>query len=286
MSSFSAPIENARQDLKDLRRKASPFLEGFARFGYAAKGVVYVIVGGMAAAAAVGAGGDMTGSRGAFTKILEAPFGRILLVIVALGIVGYCLWQFIRAIEDPEGEGSDAKAIAKRIAYFGSGVIHLGIVLAAVRLLTGNGHADSTGDGRARDWTAWLMSFPFGIWLVAIVGASIAGYGLWRIWRAWRVKLDKRLALGELSPATHRWVVAISRFGIAARGVIFIILGGLLMIAAWRENPSEARGVGGALRTLEQQPYGPWLLAAVALGLIAYGIYEFVRARYRLIRAD
>jgi hypothetical protein len=286
MSSFPAPIENAQQNLKDLRHKASPFLERFARFGYAAKGVVYVIVGGMAAAAAIGAGGDTTGSHGAFARIIDAPFGRILVGVVALGIVGYSLWQFIRAVEDPEGEGNDAKAIGKRIAYFGSGVLHLGIVIAAVKLLTGNGHSDSTGDARARDWTAWLMSFPFGIWLVAIVGASIAGYGLWRIWRAWRVKLDKRLSLGELNPATRRWVIAVSRFGIAARGIVFILLGTLLVIAAWRANPSEARGVGGALRTLEQQPYCPWLLGAVALGLIAYGVYEFVRARYRLIHAD
>ena len=286
MSTFSAPVENAQQHLKDLRRKASPFLEKFARFGYAAKGVVYVIVGGMAAAAAVGAGGDTTGSHGVFAKIIHAPFGRILVAVVALGIVGYSLWQFIRAIEDPEGEGNNAKAIAKRIAYFGSGVLHLGIVLAAVRLLTGNGHSDSSGDARAQDWTAWLMSFPFGIWLVGIVGAWIAGYGLWRIWRAWRVKLDRRLALGELSPETRRWVVAVSRFGIAARGVVFILIGALLIIAAWKENPAEARGVGGALRSLEQQPYGPWLLGVVALGLMAYGIYEFVRARYRLIHAD
>jgi hypothetical protein len=290
MTQVSTPLEDARENVREAMQKASPFVEGYARVGYAAKGVMYVLMGLLSAMAAIGAGRTM-GSKGAMAELVHKPFGRIMLAAVALGILGYCLWQFIRAIEDPENEGTDTKGIGKRFGYFCSAVLHFGLVLAAAELVFGGmlgfgaGATDESGDRNARDWTAWLMSFPFGRVLTAGTGLGIAGYGIWKLYRAWKIKLDRRLSLGEMSSGTRRAVVGISRFGIAARGVIFVLLGILLAYAAWQSNPGHARGVGGALAVLERQPYGPLLLAAVALGLIAYGVYEFVRARYRRIDA-
>jgi hypothetical protein len=278
----SSPVDQARQHAREAVHKASPFVEKFARFGYAAKGVVYVIVGALAAMAAFGAGGETTGSRGALDTIAAQPFGRVLLGVVAFGLLGYACWQFIRAVEDPENEGSDRKGIAKRIGFFISGVVHLSLVFAAVQTLRGSG-GSGDDDAGARGWTAELMSYPAGQWLVAAVGLGIALYGLHQLYRAFKAKLDKMLALGGLDPAVARWVRYVSRFGMAARGVVFAIIGGFLVTAAVQEDASEARGVAGALRALEQQPYGPWLLGIVALGLIAYGVYEFVKARYRQI---
>jgi hypothetical protein len=129
------------------------------------------------------------------------------------------------------------------------------------------------------------MSAPLGQWLVGIAGACVIGYGAWQLWRAWCANIDTMLSLGEMPAEARRPIVHMSRFGIGARGVVFGVIGVGLILAAIHVNPHEAMGVGGALRWLAGQPYGPWILAVVAAGLIAYGFYEFVRARYRVIRA-
>lgn len=272
----------ARQQARETFHKASPFVEKYARFGYAAKGVVYCMVGILAALAAFNMGGQTTGSRGALQSLMNQPFGQILLAVVAFGLSGYSLWQFIRAVEDPENEGSDAKGIAKRVFYFISGIIHLTLVVAAVQMLLGNG-GQGDEDAGTRGWTATVMSYPFGQWLVGILGVVVTGFGLQQVYKGYRADLDDMLVLGELSPSTRRWVRYVSRFGMAARGVVFAIVGVFFVVAAYQHDPNEARGLAGALRTVERQAYGPWLLGLVALGLIAYGVYEFVKARYRRI---
>lgn len=273
----------AGQHVSRAIHKASPFVEKLARFGYAAKGVVYVIVGTLAAMAAFGTGGETTGSRGALHTIMDQPFGQVMLGLVAVGLFGYALWQFVRAVEDPENEGSDGKALAKRATFLISGIIHLGLVLAAIRLLTGSMAGRGGDDAGTQDWTATLMSYPAGQWLVAAVGLIIGGYGIGQAVKGYRSDLDDQLELHSLSPGPHRWTIRISRFGMIARGVVFMIIGALLVVAAVHNDPSEAKGVGGALDALARQPYGPWLLGAVALGLVAYGLYQFILARYRHI---
>jgi hypothetical protein len=218
-------------------------------------------------------------------KILAQPFGVVLVSLLAAGLAGYAVWCFVQAIVDPERLGHDTKGAARRVARFVKGVVHLSLVVAAVAMVTGRS-SGGDGDSNIDKWTAKLMSLPSGVWLVGVVGASVLGYGVWQLIRAWRVNLDKMLSLGELPPEARRPVVHVSRFGIGARGIVFGVIGVTLMLAARHANPSEAIGIGGALRWLAQQPYGPWLLAVVAAGLIAYGFYEFVRAGYRVIRAN
>ena len=274
----NAPKYDVRQALKS----ASPWIERLARFGYAAKGVVYSLIGILALLSALGwGGGETTGSRGVLQRLLEQPFGRVLVGALAVGLAGYAVWCFVQAIEDPEQEGSDAKGIMKRLAAFGKGVIYFSLVFAAVSMVVG--YRSGGGEDGIDKKTATLMSFPFGIWLVGFVGLFIVGYGLRQLYRAWKVKLDDQLNLYRLSAGAHSAVLKISRFGIGARGVVFAVIGVALVIAAYHANPSEAKGVGEALETVREQPYGPWLLGLVALGLIAYGVYEFVRAKYRRI---
>jgi hypothetical protein len=128
------------------------------------------------------------------------------------------------------------------------------------------------------------MSFPRGIWLVGITGVCVMILGLRQPYRALSIDTNEPLDLGRMSAVAHRWMVRFSRLGMPARGVVFCIVGLFLVIAAKRENPAEARGVGGALRELRQQPYGDKLLAVVAVGLLAYGAFMFLLARYRRIR--
>jgi hypothetical protein len=279
-----SPAGQVKERVEDAAREAAPWTERLARLGYAAKGVVYIVVGILAARAAFGSGGSVDGSEGAIAAIVRQPFGRFLVGAIAIGLFGYALWRFVQAGLDPEGKGSDAKGIARRIGYAISGVIHVGLGTEAARsALRGGG---SGGGGESADhWTAMLMRQPFGAWLAAGVGLAIAAYGAYELYKAYTEQLGKRLDLGRMGETARVWAVRASRFGLAARGVVFGIIGGLLVRAALQHDPADAVGLGGALRTLQQQSYGPWLLGAVALGLVGYGIYELVKSRYRRVTA-
>lgn len=279
-----SPARQVKDRVEDAAREAAPWTERLARLGYAAKGVVYVVMGILAARAAAGRGGSVDGSEGAIAAILQQPFGRVMVGAVAVGLFGYSLWRFVQAGLDPERKGSDAKGIAQRIGYAISAVIHVGLALEATRSVL-RGFSTSDGGESAGDWTAMLMEQPFGAWVAGGIGAGIAAYGSYELYRAYTVRLDRRLELGRMGPAARVWVVRFSRFGLAARGVVFGVIGVLLVRAALEHDPDDAVGLAGALRTLQQQSYGPWLLGAVALGLVGYGIYELVRAKYRRVKA-
>jgi hypothetical protein len=222
------------------------------------------------------------GSTDALRSLLGGTGGQALLAAVAVGLAGYALWCFVRAVFDPEGEGSDAKGIAVRAFAFLKGLVHGSLVLAAVGMIVGA--AGSGGDETGIEkWTARLMSWPLGVWLVGSAGAGVIAYGLGQLYRAWTVDLDKQLGFGRMGADLQKWATRFGRFGMAARGVVFAVIGGFLILAAAHANPAEAQGLGEALGTVQQQPYGPWLLAAVSLGLGAYGLYELARARYRRI---
>ncbi|HEY8668046.1 MAG TPA: DUF1206 domain-containing protein, partial [Tepidisphaeraceae bacterium] len=134
-----------------------------------------------------------------------------------------------------------------------------------------------------RDWTAKLMSFPAGIWLVAAIGIGVIIFGIVQLRLVFRRQLDRRLVLDGMSPAIQRSIMIVCRFGVAARGVVFTLIGLFLVVAAIRANPDEARGIGQAMHALREEPYGQWLLGVVAAGLIAYGVYQFILACYRRV---
>jgi hypothetical protein len=272
--------EQAKRDVQHAAQEARPWLERFGRFGYAAKGVVYALVGVLAVQEAFGRGGKTTGTEGALQAIARPPFGQFLLGVVAVGLVGYALWRFIQAIMDTENKGTHAKGIVTRGGYVVIGLIYAGLAVSAVRLIMGSGGGGS-GEASTQGWTARLLSQPFGQWLVGIVGAVVIGIGLYQFYQAYSAKFREELNSVEMSSSEETWATWIGRFGFAARGVVFGIIGGFLIIAAIQAQPQEARGLGGALQTLVQQLYGPWLLGIVAIGLVAYGLFMFVLARYR-----
>jgi hypothetical protein len=266
-------------------RAAAPWLERFARVGYVAKGVVYIVIGILAARAAFGAGGRTTGSRGAMETIVDQPFGRVMLAVIAVGLLGYAIWQLIAAAADTERKGSEPKGLALRAGQAGRALIYASLALSAVRLTMGERGGDGGGDAAAEGWTARLMAVPFGRWLVGLVGVGIIGYGFYQLYRAYRAKVRKHLDLSRAGATEAEWIVRLGRFGIGARGIVFGIIGWFLVRAAMEYDPQRASGLGGALATLERQQYGPWLLGIVALGLVAYGLYQLANARYRRIPA-
>lgn len=262
--------------------QARPWLERLARVGYAAKGVVYVLVGFLALRAAAGAGGETTDTSGALRSLGDSPLAQALLVIVGIGLLGYALWQLLAAITDAEGEGSDGKGIAKRVFRAGRGLLYGALGVEALRLVAGS--QGRSGDS-TESWTARALEAPFGRWLVIAAGAGIALYALYQAKRAASGRVRENLDLSDLDADTERYVVMVARFGIAARAVVFLLTAWFLVRAALEYDPSEAGGLEQSLRTLAQQPYGPILLGLVALGLMAYGVFQFVKARYRHLPA-
>jgi hypothetical protein len=273
-------MTQAERQVRDSARKASPWLVGLGRFGHAAKGVVYLLVGVLAVQVALGRGGETTDSKGALGRIAEAPFGRILLIAMIVGIVGYALWRMLQALLDTDDEGTDAEGIAKRLGYAGSAVIYAGLALSAVQLLR-TGSAGESGNQSAQGWTTQLMEKPLGQWLVAFVGLLIIGIGGYQIYKGYKAKFREDLELGKIGATEENWVTRLGRVGHIARGIVFGVIGLFLIVAALQSNPGEARGIDGALAALAQQSFGPVILGAVAIGFVAYGLYMFAEARYR-----
>lgn len=255
-----------------------PWVENLARLGYASRGVVYALVGILAVRTAFGSGSQTTDTRDALRKIAEQS--TALLWVIALGLFGYALWRIIQGVLDPENKGSDPKGLVKRAAMVISGLVYGGLALAAVRIASGSGDG---GSGGQQGFTAELMTKPFGRWLVVLAGIAVIVTGLDQIRRGWTEKFKEHLKLQEMDPTEQRLALHTGKAGLLARGIVFLLTGWFLIQAGLRFDPSQARGLGGALETLAAQPYGPWLLGLVAVGLVAFGAYSLLEARYRRI---
>jgi hypothetical protein len=275
-----AAAENVKNEAeaKAKQTAANPWVERLARFGYAVRGILYAVVGLLAVQVALGAGGATTDKNGAIATIGSQPFGKFLLVLVAIGLAGYALWGFIRALLDPLGRGTDPKGIAQRIGYLISGLSYGTLLIPTVRFIMGTGGGD-TSNGSA-DMTAALLSQPFGQWLAGLVGLIGMAGGLGQMYQAYSTDFKKDFKSSEMSADEMKLATGVGRAGLAARGIVFVMLGFFVLQAALQANPQQAKGLDGALATLAHQPFGPWLLGLVALGLVAFGAYSLLSARW------
>ncbi len=264
-------------ELEDAAREVAPWVAILARIGYVAKALLYATVGILAAQAALGDGGRTTDLGGALREVVQAPYGHVMLLVIAAGLAGYALWRVVDAITDAEGKGGDLKGIARRVGSAARGLAHAGLALGAYRLATGSGRG-----GGQDQLAAQAMHLPGGSWLVWLVAGGIVAYGCYQLYRAYKAKLGSQLSLASLPAGTTDWVITLCRFGIAARGIVFGLIGVLLARAAQDGDAGRAVGIGESLDMVGDR--GRWPLVVIALGLVAYAVYELVNARYRRIR--
>ena len=255
----------------------TPLFEWLSRAGFVARALVYGIIGILALKLAIGQGGKLTNQQGALHTVVKQPFGKVLLVLVAIGLGGYSLWRLVRAAIGHGPEGADSGF--ERVSAAASGVAYGLICAVAVGILLGSGGGSSS----PKKSTAGVLGWPGGTWIVGIAGAVFVGVALYQAYRGISQKFLDDSKTEEMSPAVKRWIGRLGTFGHLARAVVFGLVGIFLIKAAIDYNPNKAVGIDGALAKLANHSYGPFLLGVVAAGLIAFGLYSLSDARYRKI---
>ena len=256
----------------------SDTFEGLARAGFVARGLIYGIIGVLAIKLALGVGGKATDQQGAMQTVAHQPFGKALLVLLAIGLGGYALWRLTHAAL---GHGPEARdSTMDRVAAAGSGLVYAGLCFLAVEiLLLGSGGNSGSPDKT----TAGVLGWPGGPWLIGIAGAVMIGVAAYQGYRGVSHDFLEDSKSEEMAPIVRRWIMWIGTFGHLARMVVFALVGVFLIKAAVDYRPSKAVGIDGALAKLSNSSHGPILLGVVAAGLIAFAIYSLSDARYRRI---
>jgi hypothetical protein len=256
-------------------------MEKIARIGYLTKAVLYVIIGVVAIQAAL-EGGRAEGSKGVMQMIAEQPFGRFLLGATMVGLFAYALYRAVEAVLDPWGHRGDDKRWMKRIGFGVSAVIHASLGVWAASYLFGSG---GTSGGGKEAWTARLLAAPGGQLLVGAIGVIVLGVAFAQVRKAYRQEFMQNFDRSHMSQNEVKAARGVGIAGLVARGFVFALMGWFLIRAAVRFDPNEVEGLGGVLRSIATAGYGPWLLAFVAVGLLAYGIYCAFMARYGRIQS-
>lgn len=250
-------------------------LETFGRIGFAAHGVVYLLIGWFAGRSALGLGAP-TDSKGALHSLVGGPLGWAMLGAMAVGLLCYGLFRMVEAVLDLNNIGNDARAMVARTGRIVGAGIHVGLAVYAAALAIGL----TMSGGDMNGWTAWLMRQPYGPWVVIAIGAVVFGVALAQAKAAWTANFMNDLTI---TGDSHSAAEAVGRAGYSARAFVLSLVAMFLVSAGWNTNPSQAGGLAEALQELQKQPYGPWLLGIVAIGLLMFGLSSFIEAAYRRI---
>lgn len=278
-------VQHPAQEAKARARGGTGWYAVLARAGLVAKGISYGLVGALALKLAVGGGGKATSRQGALATLAQSGFGKIVLVLLAIGLAAYALWRFVQAFAEEEspsdGEAKGAaKKWGKRAGYVGRGLIYSGLTFSAIKILVGSGGSQSQ-TAKAHKTTAAVLSWPAGRWIVGLVGLGLVGAGLWNFYSGAACRFEDKWRMGGLGHTARVWGRRAGVAGHIARAVVFTLIGVFVIKAAVDYNPKDAIGLDGALQKLANASYGPWLLGLTAAGLVSYGVFCLVDARLR-----
>ena len=260
------------------RASDSQMARALARAGLTARGIIYILIGWVAALVALGHTSHEADQQGALQLLAAQPYGVVALWLLGIGFAGYALWRLSEAAfgvtVDGHGAGPRLKSLVRAVVYAFFAVLTFKIIAGA------GGRSQSA---KQQDLTATIMQHTGGQWLVGIAGLAIVIVGVVLILEGVRRKFLKYLQLSQLSPRTRRLVEYLGMIGTAARGTVFALAGVLVIDAAVTHQASKAGGIDKALLTLRNQPFGEFLLILAALGLIIFGVYGLCEARWRKV---
>lgn len=281
--------QQAKSGVKQTARSVkhattNPWIVRLERFGYVTRGIVYATIGILALQLAMGVGGAATTQAGAIAVLGSQPFGKFLLLLMVLGLASYSLWGFVRAIFDPLHRGNDLKGIGARIGFAFSGLAYGLLIVPTLQLLMNQGSSPQVGN--TADISVQLFKLPFGMWLVAGLGLVWIGVGFGEMYKAYKASFMKDFQVGKMNASEELWATRLGQIGYTARGIVFAVVGLLVVQAGVTHNPAQAQGFDSALIKLAHAPYGALLLGGVALGLIAFGIYSALSARWIQVSAN
>jgi hypothetical protein len=245
-----------------------------ARAGFVAKGLIYVLVGVLAIQVAQGES-EEADQQGALREVAQQPLGEIVLWLMTGGFAGYALWRFYEAVAGHRDESAAGKRALKRIGSALNGLVYLALGVLALRTVTGG----SSGSGQST--IAKVLDWPSGELIVAGAGVAIIVIAIALAVRGLRTDFERDLDSASMRPATFRAVRRLGQVGYVARGVVFALVGALIISAAADHEPGRADGLDAALKTVRDSSGGPVLLCAAAAGLICFGAYCIAEARYR-----
>lgn len=256
----------------------SRYVDWLARAGFAARGVMYILIGVLAIEIAFGNSGHKADQSGAVRLVGDTPLGGLLLWLLVIGFAGMALWRLSEALFG--GPGAGGRKTGARLTAGFKAVLYGFIAFGILKYALGLG-APKSSDKQSIDLTSTAMREPGGRIAVGIVGLVLIGVGAWLAWQAFQRKFLADLRTGEMSPQTRKVVTFLGRFGGIARGLVFGAAGLFVLIAAVTAKAHEAKGIDATLRAFTKTPAGPWLLVLVALGLILFGAYSWSETRWR-----
>ncbi len=261
-----------------MPRARRPYLQWLARAGYAARGLVFVILAGFTAIAAIDAQTRPVDGKDALRALLTQPFGSVLLAVLSAGLLCFALWREVQSVLDVDRFGSDPRGLARRAVYGAAGLFYVAFASVSLSMIVGV-HTTTT-DRAVRDWTEWLLGQPLGEMAVGAIGVAIIAAGIGIGVAGVRADFRRRIAL-KMKP--RRVVTALGCVGYLTRAAVIGLIGLFLVFAALHANAHEATGLAGALLVIKRQAYGSVLLGVTSLGFLAFGAYGLAEALYRRI---
>jgi len=283
MTATGSTARKVKRKTAEARRETlrADWTSYIARAGLVSRGVIYTVVGILALRIAFGAGGGEEADKdGAFEVLSRHPLGRVALAVLAVGFACYAAWRLVEAVLDPDRRGG-----WKRVGSGARALLYTSFMVTAVTYVV-HDKAPHNNDEDHRDRTAQVLDWPAGRLLIGALAAALLVAGVWNAYRAVSGKFQDHLKKGEIDTDARPWIVAVACAGLLARAVVFSAVGVFVLRTAVEDDPNDTVGLDGSLRRLADTPAGPLWLSLVAAGLIGYGVWSFVEARYRKVLGD